>query len=70
MGVILRLAGLWGVADSVWLELDRQRWRRFWTRVVGAIGEGGVIAPLVAALEMAFSLYLLARGTTKGRRRR
>ena len=62
MHTIVRLVGLVGVVDSVWLALDRARWSRFWARTVRVIGEGGVVVPVLAVTELAFSLYLLTRG--------
>ncbi len=59
MGIILRLAGAWGVADSVWLAVAPASWARFWGRWIGRAEAGGAYPRALAALECGLSLALL-----------
>jgi hypothetical protein len=59
MHVILRLAGAWGVADSIWLAVAPRSWARFWGRWISRAEAGGVFPRVLAALEFGTSLSLL-----------
>jgi len=57
---LLRLIGLWGVVDSVWLAVDRASWSRFWGGVIGRVGSGDArLAWALAATELVVSLGLV-----------
>jgi len=58
---VLRLVGMWAIADALFLGFPPRRWARWWGRWIGAIGEGAVVSRMVAAVELAMGLYLLLR---------
>jgi len=61
--LLLRVLGLWGLADSLWLALAPTSWSRFWARWLDRAGAGGAFPRVLAALEFALSLALvLGRG--------
>ena len=63
MALLLRVLGLWGLADSLWLALAPASWARFWTRWLDRAGRGGAFPSGLAVLEFALSLALvLGRG--------
>ena len=69
MALLLRVLGLWGLADSLWLALAPVSWARFWTRWLDRAGKGGTFPRGLAALEFALSLALvLGRGCPLRRR--
>ena len=62
MRLLLRLAGVWGIADSLWLAFAPSGWARFWGGVIGKIGAGSRRRiMLLAAIEFAVSLALVVR---------
>ncbi|HLH21199.1 MAG TPA: hypothetical protein VK066_01650 [Chloroflexota bacterium] len=67
MDLIVRLAGAWGVADSVWLAVAPGSWARFWGRWIDRAEAGGAFPRALAAAECAISLYFLF-GWRRGRR--
>jgi hypothetical protein len=59
MLLILRVLGLWGIADSVWLALAPAGWARFWGRWLERAAVGGAFPRGLAAAELALSLALV-----------
>ena len=55
---LLRLLGLWGLADSLWLAIAPRSWARFWGRWITKAEAGGAFPRLLAVAEFAFSLAL------------
>lgn len=64
METLLKVVGVWGVADALWIALDPAGWSRFWGGFIARTGRGGVLARALAAAELAFSLYLVLRTPT------
>jgi hypothetical protein len=61
MDALLRLVGLWGLADGLWMAVAPARWSGFWGYWVGRIGQGGLLPRAVATAQIAISAYLLMR---------
>jgi hypothetical protein len=59
MGIILRLAGAWGVADSIWLAVAPGSWARFRGRWLARAEAGGAFPRVLAVLECGISLAVL-----------
>ena len=62
MEILLRVLGIWGVADSVWMAVAPAGWARFWGYWVGRVGQGRPLGRLAAVAQLALSLYLVTRG--------
>lgn len=59
---MLTLMGMWGIADSLWMALDRSSWSRFWGGFIGKIGGGDPwLARGMAAIQLAVSLAVVLR---------
>ncbi len=69
MVLLLRVLGLWGLADSLWLALAPASWARFWGRWLSRAGSGGIFPRGLAALEFVLSLALVLGGRSFARRR-
>ena len=59
MDVLLRLVGVWGVADSIWLAVAPTSWARFWGRWLHRAEAGGAFPRLLAMVEGGISLCFL-----------
>jgi hypothetical protein len=65
MNLLVRLLGVLGIADSLWLTLDPEGWARFWGKGVNVIKSDSKLRKAVAALEFACCLKLLGWGSRK-----
>ena len=64
---LLKVIGLWGVADGLFLAVFPHRWARWWGRWLGEMSENLLVARLIGLLEIGLSLYLLFYERTKVR---
>ncbi len=69
MQLILRLIGLWGLADSCLLLITPRGWSRWWGHWSQVIGERARLARILALLEFGLSALLVAGWWRQGRRR-
>jgi deazaflavin-dependent oxidoreductase (nitroreductase family) len=58
--MLLRLIGLWGIVESCLLVLDPRSWSRRWERWIRFVGERATLARVLALVDFAASLLLLA----------
>lgn len=66
MNVLLKVFGVWGLFDSLWLALSPASWARFWGAWITRFGEGGISPRVLALVEILASLVLI-RQRPRGR---
>ena len=61
MKKLVRLCGIWGVADSIWLAANPTAWARFWERVIAAISSTRALATACAVVQVLICVWLLQK---------
>jgi hypothetical protein len=56
---VLRVLGLMGLVDGLFLALNPTAWARWWEPWLTRIGERPVVARLTAVAELAIGLYFI-----------
>ncbi len=59
MNALLKVFGIWGLIDSLWLAISPASWARFWGAWITRLGEGGISPRALALVEILASLVLL-----------
>jgi hypothetical protein len=66
MSALLKVFGIWGLIDSLWLALSPASWARFWGGWIARLSEGGTAPRVLALVEILASLALI-RQRPRGR---
>ncbi|WP_040668654.1 hypothetical protein [Nitrolancea hollandica] len=61
MSAFLKVFGIWGLIDGLWLAISPASWSRFWGGWIARLGEGGTAPRALALVEILASLVLLRR---------
>ncbi|HEU4792847.1 MAG TPA: hypothetical protein VFS96_04240 [Nitrolancea sp.] len=66
MSALLKVFGVWGLIDGLWLALSSASWARFWGGWIARLEEGGIPPRALALFEVLMSLVLI-RQRPRGR---
>jgi len=59
--LLMRLLGLWGILDALWLAINPQAWSNFWQRQLKLASEKRALPRVLAVLQFLVSSWLFGR---------
>jgi hypothetical protein len=65
LNLIMKILGLWGLADACWMAARPSAWSNFWQQTVAKVGHGQVAPRVLALLQIATCLWMLQK-TSRG----